>query len=165
MDKHSVDVMNSTLSRVACGLALTVAALTAAADAEGRPLFRTPQRAAYCEISPRNLAPENPVLACWTPNDGFTTYIAHDSTSRDLRKRYEGRNLKRTPAGGRYPLLRFGKSFRWRCRTVSRSFADGCSSARGTTVFRCTSRSTGLTCVNRKRRGFWLGRFIGYRIF
>jgi hypothetical protein len=31
--------------------------------------------------------------------------------------------------------------------------------------FRCTSRATGLTCVNRAGHGWWLGRFKGYWVF
>jgi len=44
------------------------------------------------------------------------------------------------------PVLNFGR--RWR--------AAG---------FACTSRTTGLTCVNRVGHGWWLGRYKGYRLF
>ncbi|MGZ6285275.1 MAG: DUF6636 domain-containing protein [Ktedonobacterales bacterium] len=29
----------------------------------------------------------------------------------------------------------------------------------------CRSRSTGLTCVNQRGHGWWLGRYVGYRLF
>ena len=31
--------------------------------------------------------------------------------------------------------------------------------------FRCTSRRSGLTCTNRRGHGWWLGRYVGYRLF
>ena len=65
----------------------------------------------------------------------------------------------------RYRVLGFGERFRWRCLSVTESFAEDCSPHRGTTVFICTSRRTGLTCSNRDRHGFWLGRYRGYRVF
>lgn len=125
-------------------------------------LFRTPDKAAYCYIA-ATLESANPVLGCWTPNDGFTVTIAHDASPPKAQARYLQRNRGRKPGG--YDILRFGQTYRWRCDDVGRSFAETCSADAARTVFRCTSRSTGLTCTNRAGHGFHLGRFIGYRLF
>lgn len=86
---------------------------------------------------------------CWTPNDGFWVGMGQESR---VRKGYsdEMRNYtpKRNSFGRSWPVLRFGK--RWS------NEAGGWS---------CVSRSTGLTCKNRRGHGWWLGRFFGYRIF
>src|SRR6266511_337906 len=50
----------------------------------GRPFFQTPGKAAYCWLAD-TLAPENPVLGCWTPNDGFYVTIQHASGPRAQR--------------------------------------------------------------------------------
>jgi hypothetical protein len=31
--------------------------------------------------------------------------------------------------------------------------------------FVCNSRSSGLTCQNARGHGWWLGRYVGYRVF
>ena len=130
----------------------------------GRALFRTPANAAYCWLA-RTLAPENPVIGCWTPNDGFYATIQYARGFRGqagyhARRRFEGL----TPGG--YPLLRFGQNFTWRCRTFTGpSLAEDCSRRVGKVAFVCRSRRTGLTCRNRHGHGFWLGRFRGYRLF
>jgi hypothetical protein len=80
-------------------------------------------------------------MYCWTPNDGFTVQMGIHSRAT---KRYY-RSNKRYPSG--YPTLRFGQS---------RTFYGG---------IRCDSRHDGLTCVNRAGHGWWLGRWVGYRIF
>jgi len=124
--------------------------------------FVTPGNAAYCYLG-QNMAPENPILGCWTPNDGFQASVAYD-TNRGYAG-YSARAIFKghTPSG--YKRLGFGKTFRWRCLDVDASFATDCSPHRGTVVFACTSRRTGLTCRNRDGQGFWLGRYRGYRTF
>lgn len=101
--------------------------------------FVTPRRAAYCGTSH---AP--PVrLICWTPNDGFTTSM---SPRGRASKRYLRENRGyHDPAPQR--VLRFGQTMR-----LGREF-------------RCTSRADGLTCRNLAGHGWWLGRFVGYRLF
>lgn len=143
--------------------AVALVALAAPPVAAAEPLFRTPGQAAYCAIAEANLAPENPVLKCWTPNDGFTVTVAHDATPQDARNAYVRSNRGRTPRRG-YRVLRFGETYRWRCARVTAGFAERCS-GEGRTVFRCESRRSGLTCKNRDGHGFWLGRYVGYRIF
>jgi hypothetical protein len=125
-------------------------------------LFKTPGNAAYCYLA-LSLAPENPMLACWTPNDGFVASINHDTTRGYAG--YGSARIFRAYTPPRYQVLGFGKSFNWRCRSVDASFAEGCSPTRGTIVFSCASRRTGLTCTNRDGHGFWLGRYRGYRVY
>jgi hypothetical protein len=134
-------------------------------DLIAKRFFVTPGKAAYCYLG-ATLAPENPVLACWTPNDGFVASIAHDDAGRGGQAGYGSADLFRDhkPSRG-YPLLRFGRTFQWRCLEVDGSFAERCSRKRGRTVFKCVSRKSGLTCANRKGGGFWLGRYRGYRVF
>ena len=78
---------------------------------------------------------------CWTPNDGFTvTMGARDRPT----KGYLEFNRGSYPRG--YPTLRYG--WTWR---------EG--------RMRCTSRRSGLTCTNASGHGWWLGRYVGYRLF
>lgn len=80
-------------------------------------------------------------LICWTPNDGFTVWMSNTGRAhKKYRKDHRGYEDNRAP------VLRFGKSKRW-----------------GGYV--CKSRSTGLTCANRRGHGWWLGRYVGYRVF
>jgi len=124
--------------------------------------FVTPGNAAYCYLG-QNMAPENPILGCWTPNDGFQASVAYDTNRGSAGYGARGIFKDHMPRG--YKVLRFGKTFRWRCQDIDASFATGCSPHRGTTAFTCVSRRTGLTCRNRDGQGFWLGRFRGYRVF
>ena len=120
-------------------LAVAVAALAAAAPAYALADFRTPGKAAYCGVS--HGEPPH-ALICWTPNDGFTVTM----TARGRpTKRYVSANRGLYDFVGR--VLGYGG--RW-------SASPG---------FRCTSRRSGLTCVNRGGHGWWLGRFRGYRLF
>lgn len=106
--------------------------------AHGYAAFRTPSEAAYCGLSEG----EPPVtLTCWTPNDGFTTWMTVRGRSH---KAYhaDNRGLTQNLA----PVLRFGKT--WRAGS-----------------YVCRSRKTGLTCTNRRGHGWRLGRYVGYRLF
>ena len=80
-------------------------------------------------------------IYCWRPNDGFTVQMTYRGYPT---KHYSTANVGERPKG--YPLLRYGKTFR-----VGK--------------LRCTSRRTGLTCKNRRGHGWWLGRYVGYRLF
>ena len=80
-------------------------------------------------------------MYCWTPNDGFTVQMGYGRAT----KAYYGSNKGLYPRG--YTTLRFGQS---------RTFYGG---------IRCSSRHDGLTCRNRAGHGWWLGRWVGYRIF
>jgi len=128
-----------------CRRSLGIAALAAVAaivlaapgSALGYAAFRTPGEAAYCGTD-EYLGNH---LICWTPNDGFTV-------SMGLRgkpsKQYVTGN--RGLVQNRARVLRFGRV--WRAGS-----------------FVCRSRSSGLTCVNRRGHGWWLGRYVGYRLF
>jgi hypothetical protein len=109
--------------------------------------FRTPNRAAYCDYVPAGEIIEGGVPAkrasiqCWTPNDGFTTYMnlrgrSHKLYAEQLEDAY-------APVDR---VLRYGQKFH----------------KRGVW---CTSRRKGLTCVNRSGHGWTLGVFVGYTIF
>jgi len=119
-------------------VAAIAAVLFVPSSASGYAAFRTPGEAAYCGLSEG----EPPIhLICWTPNDGFTV----DMTAR-------GRAHKRYVRGNRglvqnlAPVLRFGRT--WRAGS-----------------FVCRSRSSGLTCTNRRGHGWRLGRYVGYSLF
>jgi len=128
------------------------------------PLFHTPGNAAFCVLGTGGFEPANPVLKCWTPNDGFTVSVAFDEPRANAfwRKSYRPANRGRTPHG--YRLLAFGQRRRVYC-DVSGASVDNCLRGGADVAFTCTSRRTGLTCRNRAGRGFWLGRYVGYRLF
>ena len=91
--------------------------------------------AAYCSAN-RRMATA-PTLTCWTPNDGFTLRL-DEAGARRVRAE-EIANRGRTP---RYPELALG----------ARRSAFG---------FVCTSRSSGLRCVNDAEHGWDLPRYVG----
>lgn len=111
-----------------------------ASTASGYAALRTPGQAVYCGWSVGEGAPSS--LICWTPNDGYT--ISMRDYGRASRGRYVAGN--RRLFQNRAPVLRFGRSMTW-----------------GPTV--CTSRSTGLTCINGSGHGWWLGRYRGVKRF
>jgi hypothetical protein len=143
--------------------AVVISATPAVASAQtgniAQPLFATPNGAAYCGI-PETMAPENPVLMCWTPNDGFVASIQWDQCCARPNYGYS-RRLK-----GYYPRdyrsLPFGRQYGYRCSQVTDSFAERCGS--GVMIFFCSSKRDGLRCYNtQSKRGFWIGRYRGYR--
>ena len=85
---------------------------------------------------------------CFTPNDGFYVKLSgvltrHARISKGYSGRFVGyRNL-------RIGLLAFGRPW--------------CSS--DAEIVTCRSRRTGLTCKHWLGRGWWLGRYRGYRVF
>ena len=150
----------SAVGAVAACMVVAPGSLVAAADDYrdiARPMFATPKAAAYCSIG-ESMEDANPVLKCWTPNDGFVASISH-SSGRPLF-RYDARFKAYYPRG--YRSLKFGQYTSYRCALVSAAFAEDCGS--GIRIFMCMSRSSGLTCFNTTdKRGFWLGRYRGYR--
>ena len=89
--------------------------------------------AAYCSMGAKPVSR----LYCWTPNDGFTLRL-DDAGARRIRVG-ELANRSRTP---RYPKLALGER--------RRAFG-----------FVCTSRSSGLRCVNNAGHGWDLPRYVG----
>ena len=80
-------------------------------------------------------------LICWTPNDGFTVNMGPGSYPTKVYRR-DHRGYIDSSA----PILRFGRAVRLG-------------------AYVCVSRRSGLTCTNRRGHGWWLGRYVGYRIF
>jgi len=123
-----------------------------------KPLFRTTQ-GIWCGIDLNNLEQAIPMLTCWHAGTGLELSLSHGyrtlASRREIIKGYR-------PAG--YSLLRSGRSFSWRCRTLDRGFAEGCSTSTGTKVFTCAS-SAKLTCKNLDGRGFSVDRQGGFVTF
>lgn len=124
---------------VAVALVASAVLLVGTSSAFGYAAFRTPGEAAYCGTSEGDVPPY--VLTCWTPNDGFTISMTRRSKPRFGYMRSH-RGYVQNLAG----VLQFGDV--WRSEP-----------------FICTSRNTGVTCVNARGHGWWLGRYIGYRVF
>ncbi len=133
-----------------------------------KPLFGTPGTAAYCYVTPESPVDLRPVLLCWTPNDGWSAAIGW-SGRRAFTRYYTkppaivhdlGVLKGYTP---RARLLSFGQ--RWSYRCGDPKDIETCDGRQGRTAFTCASRSTGLTCTNAAKHGFWIGRYRGYRLF
>jgi hypothetical protein len=125
------------------------------------PSFFTPGKLALCKLH-EDLSGDNafvPYLNCWRPRDGFTVTL--ESTGRPL---YGPLKENKGPVESlilRRWLLPFGESW-W----GNRRGDDGRGRGNRRVLFRCTSRTGGLTCRSTvSGRGFWLGRVRGYRIF
>ncbi len=127
-----------------------------------RPFFRTPF-GAYCGLSLDNLEPSVPVLLCWTPSDGLLLSLVHSLSHPRAGYVHEEHVEGLRPPG--YSLLPAGRVFAWRCRSVTSGLAERCSTRRGTAVFTCSSRVGGLTCRNRYKHGFWVGRKRNFSVF
>lgn len=127
----------SLKSGLAVAAGALLVSLVAVAPAWSYAEFRTPGEAAYCGRDEFT----GSHLICWTPNDGFTVSMGLRGTPR---KSYVRGNRGFVQNQAR--LLYFGQTWR------------GGS-------FVCRSRSTGLTCRNRRGHGWWLGRYVGYKIF
>lgn len=144
---------------VAVASAMLAPSVAAAQNGISEPMFASPNGAAYCGIA-ETLAPENPVLKCWTPNDGFVASIQWDQCCARPQYGYSRRLKGYYPRG--YRQLNFGRHFGYRCTSVTDHFAQNCTS--GIMIFFCSSKRDGLRCYNtQSSMGFWLGRFRGYR--
>lgn len=105
--------------------------------------FGTPGNAAFCGMgpdSPHGYSQE--FINCFTPDDGFAVYVGrYNRPHKEYVQFYRNLIIE-------HPVkrLRFGETWRW----------DG---------FTCESRASGLTCWNPAGHGWWLGRFVGYRLF
>lgn len=111
-------------------------------------VFRTPGQAAYCYI----LITQNSLsgMGCLTPNDGFFVDITSALGSSRASVTHSYSSAYKSYRDARVRLLDFGENW-------ASSDAE---------VYRCESRSSGLTCRHSASgHGFWLGRYYGYRIF
>lgn len=104
--------------------------------------FRTKKGAAYCAV---DLAYSGE-LTCWTPNDGFTVWMAERGRAHKAYRSGNKGNHPRGSATNTIRPLRFGETFRLG-------------------AYRCKSRRSGLRCRNGSKHGWWLGRYRGYRLF
>ena len=130
-----------------------------------KPLFGTPQQAAYCDTEEINQDDWSVSLSCWTPNDGWAASIKWNgrSTATSVVDTYPQIVHGITKLKGYTPaahVLRFGE--RWRQRCTNPGQASTCH-GHGVPVFSCSSANTGLTCQNAVGHGLWIGRFRGYR--
>jgi hypothetical protein len=133
--------------RLAVAVVAILAAFAApgAARASALAAFHTPGWAAACFVpSPYERPLWQTGLVCWTPNDGFT--ISMGPRGRP-EWRYEPENRGYRDPFAAMRLLRFGRH--WAVRPY----------------WHCVSRRTGLTCWNRAGRGWWIGRYRGFRTF
>jgi hypothetical protein len=148
--------MKTILGTLVAGLALAAVTVPSAQASGTIGGFYTPGRAVYCELD-RVFADvyTQPWLYCWTPNDGFTLWLG---ASGRPKKSYDIDN--KWYHSGSVGLLRFGQNY-W----ANADYQQGTRIGRGSVLFRCRSRSNGLTCSNRAGHGFWLGRYRGYRLF
>src|SRR6266542_3560473 len=113
-------------------VATVIAALASVGSALAAASFVTPGKVVYCGLSEG----EGPVhLICWRPEDGLTFDVGRFGGARKWITR---RNRGFQDVAGR--VLRYGETW-----SATRSF-------------RCVSRATGLTCVNRSHHGWWIGR-------
>jgi hypothetical protein len=124
------------------------------------PTFFTTGKLAFCKFH-TDISGENafiPWLNCWRPRDGFT--VTMESTGRPgFGPLKENKGPVESVLLPRW-LIRFGETW-WGNRRAE----QGNGSGRGRVLFRCTSRTSGLTCRSVSGHGFWLGRARGHRIF
>ena len=139
-------------------LALFVVASAYAYGRTPKPAFATPGKAIYCNVDATTYDDPSPRLLCWRPRDGRAVEINWRGRSGvtdtyDLIPVVEGqyRILKGFRPAAR--TLRYGQKWAYRCPEPGGSFE--CPAGReGTIAFTCTSRRTGLTCVNAVKHGF-----------
>jgi hypothetical protein len=100
--------------------------------------FKQPGGGVYC--GPNRTTPVG--LLCWRSSTGLTVVMNETGkvTVDTVRK---NRHMYEDSA----PPLRFGHTWRFR------------------DAFRCTMEKKGLTCRNRSKHGWFLGRTEGYKIF
>jgi hypothetical protein len=124
------------------------------------PTFFTPARRTFCKLD-TNIAgvkPFTPYLNCWRPRDGFTVTLG--PRKRPLFGTLDAHKGPLESVILRRWLLPFGATW-WGNRVGE----QGRGSGRGDILYRCASRTTGLTYRNAAGHGFWLGRTRGHRIF
>jgi hypothetical protein len=150
---------------LACAAVVGLSCVEGAASApesHSFPSFFTPGKAALCKLN-RSLEDTNafvPYLNCWRPRDGFT--ITLEATGPPLSGPLKANKGPVQSLTLPRWLLPFGASW-W----GNRRGEDGRGRRGGGRVlFRCTSRTDGLTCRSVvSGHGFRLGRARGYRIF
>jgi hypothetical protein len=148
------------ITALTLGLATAAVCVSSAGGREPYASFYTPGKAAYCS-SVVDITGDNagyvPWLYCWTPNDGFTIEL------RDVNRRPSARYVAKNKRHHESSTRRLTYRQEW---WLNRAGREGTGTAgQGNVLIRCASRTTGLTCTNRRGHGFWLGRYRGYRLF
>jgi hypothetical protein len=132
-------------------LTLTMTGSASATSSSSLDGFHTKAWAAQCVV-PEWFESARPykTLVCWTPNDGFTVEMTRfGSPTKSYLSAHAGYNDRFFAK----TLLHYGQTWRFDLFGYE------------PIAFTCTSRSTGLTCTNRAGHGWWLGRYVGYRLF
>ena len=151
------------------GLVALVAAATAHAFGRApKPAFATPGAAVYCSIDATTYDNPSPKIFCWRPRDGRAFEInwrgrAANTNVWNTQPVVESdyRNLMGYRPRAR--VLRHGQRWTYRCPLPGGSIE--CPAGRERAVaFTCTSRRTGVTCVNAVRHGFVVSR-TRHRLF
>jgi hypothetical protein len=149
---------------VPVGAGVAAVALATAGMAAAYVHFRTPGKAAYCYVAAGEVNyTRDPALVCFTPNDGFTVRMRSGGR---VSKQYVPENKRNYTVA--LKVLGFGSSF-WALDSGDNTYTGYGTPPNtervGKIMYRCWSRSTGLTCENRVGHGWWLGRFHGYRTY
>lgn len=128
-----------------------LAALTMAAPAQGSALdgFHTSGWAAQCVVAENMLNANKSPLICWTPNDGFTVRMQANGR---VTKSYQRANKNYRDKFFAADLLAYNRFWFHMTEVPVLKYA-------------CVSRRNGLTCKNSDQHGWWIGRYVGYRIF
>jgi hypothetical protein len=118
-------------------LVVSIAVLAALVPALARGDFKQPGGGVYCAI--QRVAPEQ--LKCWRSKTGLT--VSMGARGRPL---FATLRSNRNAFEDSAPSLRVGRTWRFR------------------SIFTCSMASNGLTCKNRSRHGWFMGRTEGYRL-
>jgi hypothetical protein len=100
--------------------------------------FKQPGGGVYCALG----RTEQPTLQCWRSKTGLT--LAMQATGRVS---FETLRRNRNTYMDSAPPLRIGRTWRFK------------------SAFTCTMARNGLTCKNRSKHGWFMGRTEGYRLF
>lgn len=114
------------------------------------PLFKT-GHGLYCGIDRETFVPEQPSLHCWNPADGLEIGIGYSSLRGSHNRNEKAIGFR--PRGFR--TLAYGEALEWRCRRVTATTAEKCSTSAGEPVFTCTNTRARLTCRDQDGHGFW----------
>jgi hypothetical protein len=119
-------------------LVVIVLVLAALAPALARGDFKQPGGGVYCTI--QRAAPE--LLECWRSKTGLTLAMGVRG-----RPSFDTLRSNRNTFEDAAPPLRLGHTWRFKG------------------LFTCSMASNGMTCKNRARHGWFMGRTKGYRLF
>jgi hypothetical protein len=119
-------------------LVVTVVVLAALAPAVARGDFKQPGGGVYCSIQRGSPA----LLVCWRSKTGLTLAMSPVG-----RATFDTLRSNRNTLEDFAPPLRVGRTWRYKG------------------MYTCTMTAKGLTCKNRTKHGWFMGRTEGYRLF